>query len=345
MNTEKVTVIGFKASGKTCYLAGMYDTMSTGLKKFSLTEENHDQDLYLAGLWENINYGATRQWPMLTDEKRVYNFSLQHSFDEIAKFQWLDYPGAALIDTQLGMRDELTKQIGESACLLVLVNGESFAFESRIEEAEKVPIKANSPEEYKKKVKRNLKNNKDLRAITTLSDIGKQNKYLPPIALVVTKSDLIEDQWIKYIPEILNENFDSIFGGGEDNRVVMLTAVTLGMDISYDGENAVDADPENIEQPIAFAVLSILCKYIALAKEAKNNTSNRLSNTDTVWGRMVKRSKIQSMRADIENLQKLINKYSRDAVRLLDLFEEDKPIYVNGTEQKFCEYFRKQLKM
>lgn len=68
---DKVTVIGFKASGKTCYLAGMYDTMSYGIKNFSLIEADSDQDYYLQTLWENISDGNKRNWPVPNDEKEV----------------------------------------------------------------------------------------------------------------------------------------------------------------------------------------------------------------------------------------------------------------------------------
>lgn len=337
---DKVTVIGFKNSGKTCYLAGMYDIMSTGIKNFSLVEKNPDQDWYLQGLWENISDGANRSWPVPSDEKRTYSFSLCHSFDKVMEFEWLDYPGAALVDPGYGLVDEITDQLSESACLLVLVNGESFAFEGR--PADQKRIQADSVDEYKKIVAKNLKKNRDLDAVRQLSKIGTQGITLPPIAIVVTKCDLIEDDWAPYVQEIIRENFEPIFGeGGEDDRIVMLAPVTLGYDITAGG----DADPDGIEHPIAFAVLSILRKYIIAARVLKAKSDDELSAKDTAWRRIFNSSQLQKLREDSQNLEKVIGKLCRDAIRLLDLFEEEKPIYINGEKQNFRKYFRGELNM
>ena len=64
---EKVTVIGFMGAGKTCYMAGMYDNMSNGMKNFSLVEPDVDMDFYLQTLWEAISDGENREWPVYID--------------------------------------------------------------------------------------------------------------------------------------------------------------------------------------------------------------------------------------------------------------------------------------
>ena len=325
---DKVTVIGFKASGKTCYLAGMYDTMSYGIKNFSLIESDADQDYYLQTLWKNISDGDKRNWPALTDDKRSYSFALCHSFDKIIEFEWLDYPGAALLDPGYGLIDEIKNQLVQSSCLLLLVNGESFA------------VEADNVSEYKKKVRQNLKRNHDLVAIQKLSQIGRDGVTLPPIAIIVSKSDLIEDKWIDYIGEIIRENFEAVYGeNGEDRRIVMVTAVTLGEDI----ENGGDADPENIEQPIAYAVLSILCKYVEQARLIKNNNNQVLEKKDTIWGRIINPKKLEELRNNIDVMDRVISKFSRDAIRLLELFEDDKCLYVNGVKKPLRKYFQDSL--
>ena len=335
---DKVTVIGFKASGKTCYLAGMYDIMSTGIKNFSLVEKNPDQDWYLQGLWEQISDGANRSWPVPNDDKRVYSFSLCHSFDKIIEFEWLDYPGAALVDPGYGLIDEIKNQLSESACLLVLVNGESFAFDGK--PADQKPIQASSLDEYKKIVAKNLKRNKDLEAVRQLTKIGSDDVVLPPIGIVVTKCDLIDDTWVDYVQEILRENFQSIFAeGGEDDRIVMMAAVTLGNDIQFGG----DADPVDIELPIAFAVLSILRKYILAARVLKKKTDNELCDHEKSIFRIFRSGQGKKLREEITKMEKIIAKLSRDAIRLLDLCEESKHIYINGEKQNFRKYFRDDL--
>ena len=337
---DKITVIGFKNSGKTCYLAGMYDIMSNGIKNFSLVEKNADQDWYLQGLWENISDGANRSWPVPSDEKRTYSFSLCHSFDKVMEFEWLDYPGAALVDPGYGLVDEISNQLSESACLLVLVNGESFAFEGR--PADQKRIVADSADEYKQMVAKNLKKNRDLEAVRQLSKIGSAGIMLPPIAIVVTKCDLIDDDWAPYVQEIIRENFEPIFGeGGEDDRIVMLAPITLGYDIA----TGADADPDGIEHPIAFAVLSILRRHIIIARILKSQSDDELRTKSTGLHRLFNASQIKKLREENAELEKIIGKLCRDAVRLLDLFEEEKPIYINGEKQNFRKYFRSELNM
>ena len=337
---EKVTVIGFKNSGKTCYLAGMYDTMSMGVKSFSLVEKDSDQDWYLQNLWEKISYGSSRTWPVPNDDKRTYSFSLCHSFDRIMEFEWLDYPGGALVDPGYNLIDEIKNQLSESACLLVLVNGESFAYEGN--PADKKKIMVGDLDEYKSIVSRNLKRNKDLEAVRQLTRIGANDVALPPIGVVVTKSDLIDDTWAPHVQEIIHENFESIFGeSGEDERIVMLAAVTLGDGI----QDGADADPVDIELPVAFAVLSILRKYIVAARVLKANSEAELSEKDKALIRVFKSDQIKKLREEISGLNNVIEKLSRDAIRLLDLFGENKPIYINGEKQNFCKYFRELLKM
>lgn len=335
---DKVTVIGFKSSGKTCYLAGMYDTMSYGVKNFSLIEKDSDQDFYLQTLWENISSGEGRNWPVPNDEKRAYSFALCHSFDKVMEFEWLDYPGGALVDPGYGLIDEIKSHLADSSCLLVLINGESFAYEGKPELKKK--IQAGTKDEYCAIVKKNLKRNKDLVAVKKLSEIATENKMLPPIALVVTKSDLIEDQWIGCVGDIIHESFENIFGeGGEDNRWVMVTAVTLGEGIE-DGE---DADPENIEQPIAYAVLSMLCNYIERAKQIKDDQNQALEQNNTPFRRIINKKKLEELRRQKAKIETIIGKLSRDAIRLIDLFPEDKPIYINGAKQNLRNFFTEMV--
>lgn len=343
---EKITVIGFTSSGKTCYLAGMYDAMSYGVKNFSLIEHDTEQDSYLQRLWEDISSSQGRQWPVPNDEKRTYSFRLCHSFEQVMDFEWLDYPGGALADSGYGLLDEIKNQLADSSCLLVLINGESFAYEGSFRDTNNRPrISANSAEEYQQIVKRNLKLNKDLIAVKKLSEIGvelkKRNQHLPPIALVVTKSDLIEERWSNCVRPIIHESFESIFGKNTDSdRLVMVSAVTLGEGIAY-GANA---DPVDIELPIAYAVLAMLCDYIQRAWVAKANDQQVLNKRDTFWGRIIRPDELEQLRKDITNMEQQISKFSKDAIRLLELFDDDAVIYVNGDQRKLRSFFEKKIR-
>lgn len=299
-----------------------------------MIERDSDQDFYLQTLWENISSGEGRNWPVPNNEKRTYSFALCHSFDKVMEFEWLDYPGGALVDSGYGLIDEIKSQLAESSCLLVLINGESFAYEGKPEFKKK--IQAVTREEYCETVKKNLKRNKDLIAVKKLSEIAKENKMLPPIALVVTKSDLIEDQWINCVGDIIRDSFENIFGeNGEDKRWVMVTAVTLGAGI----ENGEDADPEDIEQPIAYAVLSMLCGYIEKAKMIKGSNDQTMKDNSTPFKKLINRKKLEELRQESAKIEAVIGKLSRDAIRLMELFPEDKPIYINGMKHNLRNFF------
>lgn len=221
---DKITVIGFRSSGKTCFLAGMYDIMCNGLENFTIIEHDADQDLYLQEMWEDIRTASHRKWPVPSDEKRAYEFTLCHSFQKIIDFEWLDYPGGALVDPKFGLLKEISDQISKSSCLLLLINGESFVAE------------AENEDEYKQAVCSNLKSNKDLVAIQKLSRLVYEGISLPPIAIVVTKCDLIDDRWVGCTKDIVRTSFSPVFGEDTlDERIVMMSAVTLGDEIEQGG--------------------------------------------------------------------------------------------------------------
>ena len=336
---EKIAVMGFMGAGKTCYMAGMYDFMCTGVKNFTLLEPDVDMDNYLHTLWEAYSDGKNRKEPDLTDSLSSYEFALLHNFKKIIDFEWYDYPGGALSDPKYGLIDEITGLLAEASCLLLMVNGEAFGAEAK------------DQEDYIRKVSRNLRKNGDLKAITKLSQIG-LNQELPPMAIVITKSDLIDDSWIpegldgneaaalmnETLSKIIYQNFEPVFGVGSDaQRLVMIAAVTLGEDISRGG----DADPINIEQPIAYAVLTMLCGYIAKTKAAKQQNIKNLNAKDTFFNRLINSDQLAKLKADITQMEENIAKFSQDAHRLLDLFEADKCLYVNGVKTPMCDFFEK----
>ena len=100
----------------------------------------------------------------------------------------------------------------------------------------------------------------------------------------------------------------------------MLSAVTLGEGI----EGSADARPEDMEQPIAYALLSILLQRIQNVKLAGSNMTGNLSENGNFWNRF--------------------SGYVISATSLLDIFEPGKIIYVNGVKQNLREYFLKLIR-
>lgn len=329
---DKITVIGFTSSGKTTYLAGMYSRMTFGVESISLHEPDEDQHDYLTGLWRNILQG---EWPVPSDDKRFYKFNLRHCLLPVMDFEWLDYPGAALVDASYGLREEIRSQLAESSCLLLLINGESFAYQGNPERKQR--ITAANPQAYTRIVHNNLMINRDLDAIHQLTQISTTGTVLPPIAIVVTKCDLIEDQWIPYVSQILTSSFAPVFGKGltGQQRIVMLSAVTLGNDIEQGGF----ADPVDIELPIAFAVLSILRNRIMLRQLDQAKNQKEYQQKDTFLRNIFTPGMLERLKKENKKLGDEIEKMSRDAVHLLELFDPEKPIYINGEPMELRKFF------
>ena len=243
-----------------------------------------------------------------------------------------------VVDPSHECREDFKKQLSEASCLLVLVNGESFAYDGKPRDMNK--IQTDDPEVYKRIVQKNLNLNKDLKAISALTSLGMEGIVLPPTAIVVTKSDLIADQWVSYVPEIIKRNFAPIFGAGSpDERVVMLSAVTLGNNIV-----AGDVDPVDIEHPIAFAVLSILRRRIHLQRLLKEEAQGKLNATDKGWLRSIFHGdKISRLKKEIQEKEASIQKMVKDVHYLLDLFPLEKPIYINDVKKDLRSFFTEEL--
>lgn len=326
---EKITVLGFRGAGKTTYMAGMYDLLSYGLNRFFL-HAAPDDDQYLSVIWEDISSGATRKWPMPSDDKRLYTFRLSYDLKEMLSFDWMDYPGGALIDPGYELIDDLKRQLGSSACLQLLINGESFTAEAKDDDA------------YKTAVSRKLKKNKDLKAARFLGELSDSLKGgLPPIVIVITKSDLIENKWIHLIDPIIKEEFAPVFGrSDQEERIVMVEAVSLGEGI----EQGEDADPVAIELPVAFAVLCSLKRLIEERKaviKAENGFIDKSRNWFTEWWDKESIEAAKSRKAEIEAV---MSRLAGGVVHLLDLFDDDKMIYKNGAPVSLKNYFNIMLK-
>ena len=292
---DKVAVIGFTNSGKTSYLIGMYSKMREGMKNFSLSAIETETDFYLREMWKRIQSGKGREWPAPTSDNCTYNFTLQHSCGKIIDFELIEYKTSLLDDTYY------QHQIDGSECLLVLVNGESFAFTGNRKSGNLKPVQAKNGEDYKRIVASNLKNNGDLMTIRRLHQMAQEGIVIPPVAIVITKRDLIPSEYIQYISEIIQENFSPIFMEiSKPHHLVMLSAVTLGEGI----EDGADAYPEDIEHPIAYAMLSILCQRIKNVKLTMLNAQSNLSAKDTFWNSF--------------------SGYVMDAACLLDIFDLEK---------------------
>lgn len=317
---NNVTVIGFKNSGKTTYLAGMYIMMSTGRKNFSLLT-NPDLDLFLENLWDGICSG---NFPLPSDKDEKFSFHLAHNHKAVCDFDWLDYPGGVLADPNHPSREKLNASIRESDCLVLVLDGDLFA------------IDAASESDYEAKLTKKLEFDSGLRKeVKSLTRLSAEGVAIPPICIVVTKCDKINADYQAVVKNVLR-NCEPLRPVFEGNKLVMTASVSLGAGIDH-GEAP---DPFCIEQPIAFAVLVILLKYLAAIqlKKADNKTfANKPRNMISKWWNS---AEIALAENNIKELSDISDKWSEDAYKLIELFSEEKKIYINGKPEGFRDYFR-----
>lgn len=318
---NKVTVIGFTGSGKTTYLTGMYIRMSRGVKHFSLVAKDHSMDLYLEKLWDMICDG---QEPDPSNKLETYDFHIAHNRKPVCDFEWLDYPGGLLIDTLSENRQRLENDIKSSDCLLLIIDGKLLS-----------DISAMNAEDYQQKLEEKLIYDKGIRSedkiFTRLSDAGIE---LPPIGIIVTKCDLIAREYQEAIQKALRKGFEDLYEAS--GRIVLQMSVSLGGAI----EKGFSPAPYCIEQPIAFAALSILMKYIAAAQMQKNANKQYINTHSGFLSRIFNSDNIARAKDNVQNLGVVVDKWSADAFKLIELFSERKIIYVDGREQNLRDYYR-----
>lgn len=324
---NKITVLGIKESGKTTYLAGMYICMSAGVKNFSLVAKDPNQDMYLEKLWEKISNGEK---PYPTDKSEQYHFHIAHNYKPVMDFDWKDYPGGILAEPSAPECQNLIQDVKDSDCLLLILDGRLFVSGNRDEYEAGILNR----DEYKDEILGKIKYDTGVRAeIKMFQRLSDENLKLPPVGIVVTKCDLIPPTYKPVVQEIIREIFSQLIG--ESERVVLLMSVTLGGDIVP----GFVPKPSNIEQPIAFSVLAILMKYLALAKMQKDKNANYIKKYPQI-GRLFNPGKLDKARQNAKELQELIDKLSDDAYKLIELFSDEKTIYVDGAEKNLRDYYK-----
>lgn len=344
MSNRKITIIGNKAAGKTCYLASMYKKMNFGEKGFNVKEP--DKDLYLSQLWAQITKGKIQDGDLikevvaLTNQPESYNFTLLHNFKEVCRFDWLDYPGGALANNAHKNYETVKNSILNSSCLFVILDGAFFA-----------GIKAKDEGEFIRNAKEEMRFNEDFEfrnIMSAISDIGIAGQFLPPIALIVTKTDMItHSNNSAYfngdnLKQILFDVFPNIFnaGGNVGERQVIICAVSLGPEYEMGGK----ARPMNVEQPIAFAVLNILLGMRAAADEKLKSNQRYISNQCSGFGSSIRRwwndSEIHASKDAIINMEALKCAIEDGALSLLSLFPDEMNLYLNGKPSSFKSTYK-----
>ncbi len=187
-NGYKFTALGLSGVGKTCFMAGMYYKMTGGYEGYTL-KASDDDDVKLTTMYEkmkNSNVGIDR-FPIGTNQTTRHSFELQYQYDTIEKFEWIDYDGNALKLKNSGnakQYQELKKDISQSEILYIFVDGGLFDDEE---------LKYTENERDKVELLSDIVIDSCSRQVNHfISKYAKENHKIPPIAIVVTKYDIVK---------------------------------------------------------------------------------------------------------------------------------------------------------
>lgn len=317
---NRVTIIGFTGSGKTTYLAGMYDYMSgTGCNHFSLVAVDPNQDVTLENLWDDLSDGI---FPAPNNDAEEFTFHLAYHYQPVCDFEWLDYPGGILADPKSKHWPKLRESVRTSDCLLLVLDGEIFQ------------IDAADGREYAEKLSAKINANRGLkRELKQFSRLSQEGIDIPPVCVMVTKSDLLDKQYKDIMKKVIRREMDETFLG---NSMVMVTAVSvLGHASAQNGLH-----PFCIEEPIAFAVLTVLLKYMRKLQEQKSRQRGVVNKKRNFFTKWLDSKEIADAKNVLANLAQLGDKWQQDAAKLIHIFDAKAVIYVNDNEENFREYMR-----
>ncbi|GEM_PF-3035851 len=337
-NSKKFVSLGVTKCGKTTFMASMYYKMTMPVEGFQLSIEDDEQHQKLKNIYEKMvdtQSEASSRFPSPTNQTESYLFALQFKHELIDRFEWLDYKGGIL---QTGRGEELEKlkhDISEAEVLYVFVDGELFK-----DRPEK------NMEDMVEDVLYDVGNAcaRDLNHF--MSNYASTNLRIPPIAIIVTKYDLIYKEFHEernldhqhIISDIVNKVVQEVFSGlfvEQDeksigyNSMIGVIPVSLGSEISENNYHG-KFEPDNVQ----FAALTGV--WFLLNKETENSTLSNQASVSEKRVSLIRKPKYEEPAENKENEKEK----KTDAMKIIqDSLEKDDYIkfYINGREKKFSE--------
>lgn len=275
----KISILGVSRSGKTCYISAMSQILKNCKfgQGFQLSVKENDPDRQLVLDDNFMNMVTACRWPKNTGESSQYDFRLSiHDANETMQLPSLlmdDYRGGILTGldkSDIKARNNFIASLQETAVTLFLIDGVTLL--NAMDELDKDPIHRGMVDPKDKLDARNQ--------ITILeniihSSIG--NNHIPPMMLVITKSDVFVSETeynnaIILIKQLLSELFckgNQIFIG--------ITKVSLGKNLGKGDDDSIIGNLEistanNIHLPMLFAIYAYLDSLYDQADTATRKT-------------------------------------------------------------------------
>jgi hypothetical protein len=307
----KITMLGYRGCGKTCYMLGMYSFMSMGLNGFTISATDLDVDLDLINKWDQLveEQGESR-WPTGTDENVYeYVFNFNYAAKPIMQFNWIDYRGGALRDKSSATDvAKLMDYVKDSNCLFLCISGEYLTEEI-------VSENGDLNQQAKSRVGNKLKIQPVNKILVDIQQKFEPSNEKPfPIVIVVTKYDKCSHRGKDAVIRDVKGLFELLFQP-DSGWLTAICPVSLGKDLAND-INGGEINPVNIHLPVAFAVYSKLMenakdekakKYSlasSLSQEKQGNWFQKWINSENIDQ---KEKSIQQLEGQLETLTQKMN--------------------------------------
>ncbi len=297
----KVSIIGGKASGKTCFLLGMYAVMRRGMNNFFLHCADSNDDERLMKTWSLLTRTGDRKWPAPTTEDLAhYHFTFKSGLTRtLAEFEWIDYRGSLMHETN-DASAQLAAEFKQSDCIFFCVDGNEL----------KSPVGDRLFE---------VDNTLCISRAKVLLD-GLQRRV--PIVVIVTKHDICNSRMKNDLMKDVELLFDAWLAKGE-GWDVMICPVTLGVDLSDEMQDA-PINPRSMHLPLIYAIFSMqveslmaIERDVKRLRDARGACEQRISTLASNFiSEMLNRQQIEEAARESGYLAQQIVRQERELKRL-----------------------------
>jgi hypothetical protein len=198
----KVTLFGGTGQGKTTYTLALLYQMAAGIDGFRIEAQNADTSTKYLNPWRD--FVIAKKWPAPTMGRREDTFSLLFNNEFITEFRWVDYQGGAMNLTTDESEEaaQLHADIQESNAVIIVADAFTIATRPPIE----AEMLTSSTYVF------NLLNSYKFKEAAR----GEGMTEGITIALVLTKADILPQEWKENNYQKLFEQAREVFRGVVD---------------------------------------------------------------------------------------------------------------------------------
>lgn len=297
----KVSVIGGKSAGKTCFLHAAYAVLRRGLNNFFLHASDLNEDNRLMKSWNTLSKSGDHKWPPSTPEDLLlYHFTFKRGLTRtLLDFEWTDYRGSILQETS-DAASQLIGQFHQSDVIFFCVDGAELSS----------PVSERLFE---------IDNTLGISRAKVMLD-GLQKRV--PIVVVITKCDLCKNRYQNELIRDAEILFDAWLTKGE-GWDVMICPITLGMELDESFHDA-PISPKNVHLPLIYSIFSMqievmmeIDRELKKLRDARTQAEKKIQQLSSgFFAEMVNRPQIEEATREATYATQQIVRVDREAQRV-----------------------------